>query len=178
MDELFEVMKIWLYPDNLMSKMTIGLFLGIIVLIVYVSVKHSLISAIVQEFKSEDSEERIYTNVEEFKVVDVIHEIGSCLAFVNSSENLIGLTTETGVDAQEVYYFMYDFWLSGKDFLQEYSVNQQSYNIIGGIIKIEKNGNILVKSRFGNFYSDVREITQFVNNPYKFESIAVKLNLI
>lgn len=177
MNELFEVMKIWLYPDNVMSKMTICFFLGIIMLIVYASVKHNLISAIVQEFRSENVEESIYKNVEEVEV-DVIHEIGSCLAFVNSSENLIGLTTDTGIDAQEVYYFMYDFWLSGKDFLNEYSEDQQSYNIIGGVIKIDANGNILVKSRFGNFYSDVREITQFVNNPYKFESIAVKLNLI
>lgn len=183
MENLTATLKIWLYPDNPMSILTLIMFFGIGSLFVYSCIKHNFLSLVVQEFRSaehEDEERSKQADYIQEKNTDIIHSIGSCLAFVENPENLFGLRTDTGVDAIEVYTFMHNFFVSGRDFINEYSKQSEvkSYRIIGGEIIATDRGDLLVKTNYGNFNSNVQEIAEFVNNPYKFEAIAFKLNLI
>lgn len=195
MESLKQMFQIRLYPDNPMSILTDVFFGGILLYFLYLILFHDLIGYTILVWKGmleierkplprrQREEDEMGEDTQEVEI-DVNHEIGSALAYSYNPENLIRLETATGVNAYEVYEFMNNLLIDEREILSkrrgytQISNDEISYRVYGGEMIVRSNGEVTIKTGYGYIYTSVIELNGFVTNPYKFEQIAVQLNLV
>ncbi|EZP89803.1 hypothetical protein Z973_10785 [Enterococcus faecium VRE1044] len=190
---LKQTFYIWLYPDNPMSIMA-DIFVGSILLcLLYLILFHDLIGYMILDWKGMFDIERQPFNKQgytaededlEEKEVDVTHEIGLALSGIQDAEVLGSMVTDTGYNAYEVFYLMYFIWRDGQDIINGraektfISNNEISFNMGEGEMIVYKDGSASIKTAYGDIETSVKELREYVQNPYNFQYLAGRINLV
>lgn len=191
---LKQTFYIWLYPDNPMSIMA-DIFVGSILLcLLYLIFFHDLIGYMILDWKGmfdikrQPFNKQAYTASEgedlEETEVDVTHEIGLALSGIQDAEVLGSLVTDTGYNAYEVFYLMYFIWRDGQDIINGraektfISNNEISFNMGEGEMIVYKDGSASIKTAYGDIETSVKELREYVQNPYNFQYLAGRINLV
>lgn len=186
---------IWLYPDNPMSIMA-DIFVGSILLcLLYLIFFHNLIGYMILDWKGMFDIERkpfnnkqIYTTFAggdlEEKEVDVTHEIGLALSGIQDADVLGSMITDTGYNAYEVFYLMYFIWRDSQDIINGraektiISNTEISFCMGEGEMIVYKDGSANIKTAFGDIETSIKELREYVQNPYNFQYLAGRINLV
>ncbi|HAQ6379930.1 hypothetical protein JFG48_03910 [Enterococcus faecium] len=190
---LKQTFYIWLYPDNPMSIMA-DIFVGSILLcLLYLILFHDLIGYMILDWKGMFDIERQPFNKQgytaededlEEKEVDVTHEIGLALSGIQDAEVLGSMVTDTGYNAYEVFYLMYFIWRDGQDIINGHaektciSNTEISFNMGEGEMIVYKDGSASIKTAYGDIETSVKELREYVQNPYNFQYLAGRINLV
>ncbi|EJX56271.1 TPA: hypothetical protein IVO84_000331 [Enterococcus faecium] len=186
---------IWLYPDNPMSIMA-DIFVGSILLcLLYLIFFHNLIGYMILDWKGMFDIERkpfnnkqIYTTFAggdlEEKEVDVTHEIGLALSGIQDADVLGSMITDTGYNAYEVFYLMYFIWRDSQDIINGraektiISNTEISFCMGEGEMIVYKDGSANINTAFGDIETSIKELREYVQNPYNFQYLAGRINLV
>ncbi|HFQ0673096.1 TPA: hypothetical protein ACG8RP_001538 [Enterococcus faecium] len=186
---------IWLYPDNPMSIMA-DIFVGSILLcLLYLIFFHNLIGYMILDWKGMfDIERKPFNNKQTYttfaggdleeKEVDVTHEIGLALSGIQDADVLGSMITDTGYNAYEVFYLMYFIWRDSQDIINGraektiISNTEISFCMGEGEMIVYKDGSANIKTAFGDIETSIKELREYVHNPYNFQYLAGRINLV
>ncbi|WP_272024477.1 hypothetical protein [Enterococcus faecium] len=120
----------------------------------------------------------------EEKEVDVTHEIGLALSGIQDADVLGSMITDTGYNAYEVFYLMYFIWRDSQDIINGraektiISNTEISFCMGGGEMIVYKDGSANIKTAFGDIETSIKELREYVQNPYNFQYLAGRINLV
>lgn len=192
---LKQTFYIWLYPDSSMSILADIFVVSTVMCLLYLIFFHNLIGYMILDWKGMFEIERkpfdqkqTYSSFKsgelEENEVDVTHEIGLALLGINDAEVLGSMITNTGYNAYEVFYLMYFIWRDGQDIINGraektfISNTEISFRMGEGKIIVYKDGSANIKTAFGDIQTGIDEIRRYVQNPYNFQYLAGRINLV
>ncbi|BDP48349.1 TPA: hypothetical protein LLB39_002255 [Enterococcus faecium] len=193
--DLKQSFYIWLYPDNPMSIMADIFVVSILLYLFYLIFFHNLIGYMILDWKGMfDIERKPFANNQTYTVfesgdweeneVDVIHEIGLALSGIQDADVLVSMTTDTGYNAYEVFYLMYFIWRDGQEIINGraektiISNTEISFCMGEGEMIVYKDGSANIKTAFGDIDTSIKELREYVQNPYNFQYLAGRINLV
>ena len=172
------------------------IFVGSILLcLLYLIFFHNLIGYMILDWKGMfDIERKPFNNKQTYttfaggdleeKEVDVTHEIGLALSGIQDADVLGSMITDTGYNAYEVFYLMYFIWRDSQDIINGraektiISNTEISFCMGEGEMIVYKDGSANIKTAFGDIETSIKELREYVQNPYNFQYLAGRINLV
>lgn len=186
MRELKEMFAILLTPDNPMS---IGVLLIVIIMmmvIVYsISIRKTLEPVVAFAPIGDKNEIKNSKGISEYiEDVNLYELISSALIGNYNGNDLKGRVTDRGVDAYQLYEWMYQLWRDSKTILGKEKTgvtidkDTLKYVISYGEMQLKRDGSVVIKTSYGYGKVSMKALQRFCENPSYFDRIAVKMNLL